>query len=787
MTVLISKKQQREIILWSIILFPVIFSFILFYNIWIGNLGFMPKLEELENPKSNLATEIYSEDGILIGTYFKENRSRGTYAELSPYLVNALIATEDKRFYRHSGIDFPGLVRVLFKTVLSGNRSSGGGSTITQQLAKMLFPREEFSNPLQMVNRKFREWVIAVKLERSYTKEEIIALYFNQLDFLNLAVGIKSASKVYFNCAPLELKIEHAAMLVGMAKNPSFYNPVRRPEATLHRRNVVLSQMLKVDYITRQQFDSLKTLPLGLDFQKVDHKLGMATYFREFLRMEMNAKEPVRKNYWDEKKYIEDSIEWATNPLYGWCYKNLKPDGSTYNIYKDGLRIYTTVNSKMQVYAEQAVDEHLKHDLQKAFDKEKVWQKNAPFSSDLTSEQLKSILTISMKRSERYRVLRNKGVSMDSIVEIFNKPTEMTVFTWRGETDTVMSPMDSIKYYKHFLQAGFMAMDPHTGYVKAYVGGIDYRHFQYDHVTQAKRQIGSTFKPFLYTLAMRDGFSPCDRVLNVPVTITDPATGVVWTPKSGSRDEWLGLEVTLRFGLAQSLNNISAWLMNRFKPKAVIEIARNMGVRSEIPEVPSIALGVADLTLFEMVGAYSCYANKGVYSQPIFVTRIEDKNGNLLSTFQSNKHEAISDRTSYLMLTLLERVVQRGTSTRIHSENFPYKIKAEVAGKTGTTNNQSDGWFIGITPNLVAGAWSGGEDRSIHFNSLTLGQGANMALPIWAIFMRKVYDNGTLGIKETDTFEKPADFFDTFNCIDYDGQDGSNSQEYNEIESDEFY
>ena len=513
MAVSISNKLQRRIILWAIVIFPIVFGFVLFYNIWVGNLGFMPSFEELENPKSNLATEIYSEDGVIIGTYFKENRSRGTYAELSPYLVQALIATEDKRFYKHSGVDFPGLGRVLFKTVLSGNKNSGGGSTISQQLAKMLFPREELSNPVQMINRKFREWVIAIKLERSYTKEEIIAMYFNQYDFLNLAVGIKSATKVYFNCTPRELKIEQAAMLVGMAKNSSLFNPIRRPDTTLQRRNVVLSQMFKNDLITRQQFDSLKLLPLGLDFQQVDHKLGMATYFREFLRMEMNAYEPIRERYRDENKFIEDSTEWADNPLYGWCHKNLKPDGSTYNIYKDGLRIYTTINSKMQTYAEQAVEEHLKLDLQKAFDHEKVFQRNAPFSEDMTTEQVKSIITLSMKRSERYRVLRNKGISVDSITKIFNKPVEMTVFTWRGETDTIMSPMDSIKYYKHFLQAGFMAMNPRSGYVKAYVGGIDYRHFQYDHVTQAKRQIGSTFKPFLYTLAMRDGFSPCDRVL----------------------------------------------------------------------------------------------------------------------------------------------------------------------------------------------------------------------------------------------------------------------------------
>lgn len=781
----ISKRLQWKIILWSIVVFPILLAFILFYNIWHGNLGFMPSFEELENPKSNLASEVYSEDGVVMGTFFKENRSTGTYNELSPFLVDALVSTEDQRYYQHSGVDFPGLMRVLFKTIISGNKNAGGGSTISQQLAKMLFPRENFTNSLQMINRKFREWVIAIKLERSYTKEEIIAMYLNQFDFLNLAVGVKSASKIYFNTTPQNLRIEQAAMLVGMAKNPSLFNPIRRPEQTLQRRNVVLFQMYNNDKLTRVEYDSLKQLPLGLDFHKVDHKVGTATYFREFIRLELNATKPERSQYRSKELFIEDSIEWATNPLRGWCNRNLKPDGTPYNIYKDGLKIYTTVNSKMQDYAEWAVCSHLKNRLQKDFDLEKKGQRNAPFSDDLTDEEVKNIMTLSMKRSERYRVLRKKGLSAEEIEKNFNTRTEMTVFSWHGEIDTVMTPMDSIRYYKHFLQAGFMAMDPHTGYVKAYVGGTDYRHFQYDHVTKGKRQVGSTFKPFLYTLAMMDGFTPCDRVLNVPVTITIPETGVVWTPKTGSSDNLLGREVSLQFGLAKSLNNISAWLMNRFKPKAVIQIARNMGIKSNIPEVPSICLGVAELTLSEMVGAYSCYANKGVYTQPIFVTRIEDKNGNVLANFQPTKHEAISERTAYLMLTLLQGVVKKGTGSRIWSENYPWKIKAQVAAKTGTTNSQSDGWFMGITPNLVAGAWAGGEERSIHFNSLLYGQGANMALPIWADFMRKVYNDPSLGYSEATLFEKPAGWNEVYDCADYDEKKGeSNSTPDQE---DEFY
>lgn len=766
---------KRQILSWALIISPILLLFLLFYHISLGHLGFMPSFEELENPNINLATEIYSQDEVLLGTYFRDNRSRTEFSELSPYLVDALVATEDERFYSHSGIDFRGLVRVFVKTIITGNKNAGGGSTITQQLAKNLFPREDFSNPIQIVLRKFREWIIAIKLERSYTKEEIIAMYFNQFDFLNLAVGIKSASKVYFACNPNELNMEQSAMLVGMAKNPSLYNPLRRPEETRQRRNTVLGQMLRNEKITQATYDSLCQLPLELNYQKVHHAIGSATYFREHLRTMLNRTQPLRSQYQTYTSFHEDSIDWATNALYGWCNKNFKPNGEPYDLYKDGLRIYTTLNSKMQVYAEEAIKEHLSKDLQLAFDNEKKGQKNAPFA-DVTDDQVERIMTLAMKRSERYRVLRKQNLSMDAIEKNFKTPTEMTVFSWNGEIDTVMTPMDSIRYYKHFLLSGFMAMEPRTGFVKAYVGGIDYKHFQYDHVTQAKRQIGSTFKPFLYTLAMRDGYSPCDLVPNVAITITDPTTGVMWTPKGGSAQEYLGKMVSLRFGLRHSLNNITAWLMNKFRPKAVIDIARNMGVRSEIPEVLSIALGTADLTLYEMVGAYGTYANKGVYTEPIFVSRIEDKNGNILATFTPKRNEAINERTAYLMLEMLQGVVKQGTAVRLWADSYPYKIHAQIAAKTGTTQNQSDGWFMGVTPNLVAGVWTGAEDRATHFNGIKLGQGANMALPIWALFMNKVYEDGTLGVTQDDKFEKPADFNETFDCIDISDSDNGRDE-----------
>ncbi|RLD55611.1 MAG: penicillin-binding protein, partial [Bacteroidetes bacterium] len=554
------KKRYRKIIvlLWILFLIPIFSLGTLFFMISNGSLGFMPSFEELENPRTNLATEIYTTDQQLLGKYFKENRSNVKYSDLSPYLVDALIATEDARFFEHSGIDFKSIGRVIFKTILGGKTTSGGGSTITQQLSKMLFPRQKFQSKKDIIIRKLKEWVIAIKLEKRYTKEEIITLYYNKFDFLNLAVGIKSASKVYFNTTPDSLKIEQAAMLVGMAKNPALFNPLRRPDTTLHRRNVVLNQMYKYKYITKIQYDSLKLLPLEINFQRVDHKLGVAPYFREYLRRQLTAKKPNRKNYYDIAQFNVDSLKWLRDPFYGWCNKNKKSDSSTYNIYRDGLKIYTTINYKMQVYAEQAVKEHLFNDLQIAFFKEQKNRKKAPFAWNVSQKQIDAMMNASMRRSDRYKKLLKQGLSKDSIKIIYTTVKfPMTIFSLNGEIDTLLTPMDSIRYYKYFLHAGFMSMNPHTGYVKAYVGGTNFKHFQFDHVTMGKRQVGSTFKPFLYTLAMQEGFSPCYKVPNVPVSFILP-NGRTWTPRNADRTKHDGKMVTLRWGLANSVNSISA-------------------------------------------------------------------------------------------------------------------------------------------------------------------------------------------------------------------------------------
>jgi len=738
--------------LWLLFLSPILILALVFVLVSYGLLGFMPSFEQLENPKSNLATEVYSSDMVILGTYFKENRMKAEYSELSPFLVDALVATEDARFYKHSGVDFRGLGRVVFKTILGGNHGSGGGSTISQQLAKLLFPRERFGSAIEKVNRKFREWVIAVKLERSYTKEEILTMYFNEFDFLNLAVGIKSASKVYFNCKPADLKIEQAAMLVGMLKNPSMFNPIRKPKNTLERRNVVLSQMLKYNKINKHQYDSLTQISLSIDFQRVDHKEGSAPYLREYMRMIMSAMQPERENYYSAELYHEDSLRWETDPLYGWCNKNKKSDGSTYDMYRDGLKIYTTINSKMQNYAELAVDSHMT-EIQKNFFLENKGKAKAPFGSDVSDDQIKTILTLAMHGSDRYRNAREQGITDVEIQKQFLTKTKMKVFTWKGDKDTTMTPWDSIRYMRFFLHTGLMSIEPETGYIKAYVGGINYKYFQYDHVIVQKRQVGSTFKPFLYTLAMQDGLTPCFKVANVPTTFY--VNDTTWTPDN-SDDLRKGEMVSLAWGLANSNNFVSAKLMQMFKPEPVVALAHEMGITSPIPAVPSICLGVADLSLYEMVGAYGVFANKGVWTQPIFVTRIEDKYGNVISNFTPKRNDAISEKTAFLMLNMLENVVNHGTSMRLR---FKYGFNNMVAAKTGTTNNHSDGWFIGIVPHLVTGIWVGGEERSIRFHGLRLGQGATMALPTWAYYMQKVYaDSANLDYKREEIFEKPEGF-----------------------------
>ena len=667
------KYWKFFVIFWSVVLVGIIGVFVFFWLISAGKLGFMPTFEELENPNNRFASEVYFADGPIMNRYFeKENRKYIEYREIPQSVIDALIATEDVRFYDHSGVDVRGLFRVA-KGLLTANTSAGGGSTISQQLAKMLFPRESDLNVFELAIRKFREWVIAVRLEKSYTKEEILTMYLNKYDFLNLAVGISSAADIYFQVPLDSLKVEQAAMLIGMAKNSSYYNPVRRPELTLNRRNVVLSQMYKYDKITREECDSLKKLPLGLNFKRVDHKEGLATYFREYLRLFMTANKPDRKRYRDLSQFRLDSVAWETNPLYGWCKKNVKVDGSHYDLYSDGLKIYTTLDSRMQKYAEEAVREHLSQDLQPLFDKEKVKKLRPPFSNDMTPAEIEEVLDRSIRQAERYRVLSKQGMSFDEIRKTFDQPLKMQVFTWNGIRDTVMTPLDSIKHYKSFFRSGFMVMQPQTGYIKAYVGGPDYRYFMYDMVSAGKRQVGSTIKPILYTLAMQEGLGPCDKVPNIPQTFILP-TGEPWSARGGTKRQ--GEMVTLRWGLANSENNISAWVLKQFTPEAVAQMAHKMGITSFIDPVPSVFLGTAEITVKEMVAAYSIFANKGVYNSPLPVYRIEDKYGNVLQEFRPESREVITENTAYLMCNLLEGVVTGGTGVRLR-----YKYKLMNGGK----------------------------------------------------------------------------------------------------------
>ena len=751
------KYWKFFVIFWSVVLVGIIGVFVFFWLISAGKLGFMPTFEELENPNNRFASEVYFADGPIMNRYFeKENRKYIEYREIPQSVIDALIATEDVRFYDHSGVDVRGLFRVA-KGLLTANTSAGGGSTISQQLAKMLFPRESDLNVFELVIRKFREWVIAVRLEKSYTKEEILTMYLNKYDFLNLAVGISSAADIYFQVPLDSLKVEQAAMLVGMAKNSSYYNPVRRPELTLNRRNVVLSQMYKYDKITREECDSLKQLPLGLNFKRVDHKEGLATYFREYLRLFMTANKPDRKRYRDLSQFRLDSVAWKTNPLYGWCKKNVKVDGSHYDLYSDGLKIYTTLDSRMQKYAEEAVREHLSRDLQPLFDKEKVKKHRPPFSNDMTPTEIEEVLDRSIRQSERYRVLSKQGMSFKEIRKTFDQPLKMQVFTWNGIRDTVMTPLDSIKHYKSFFRSGFMVMQPQTGYIKAYVGGPDYRYFMYDMVSAGKRQVGSTIKPILYTLAMQEGLGPCDKVPNIPQTFILP-TGEPWSARGGTKRQ--GEMVTLRWGLANSENNISAWVLKQFTPEAVAQMAHKMGITSFIDPVPSVFLGTAEITVKEMVAAYSIFANKGVYNSPLPVYRIEDKYGNVLQEFRPESREVITENTAYLMCNLLEGVVTGGTGVRLR---YKYKLMNPMGGKTGTTQKHADGWFMGVTPDLVGGVWVGAEDRSIHFQNLANGQGASMALPIWAKFLLKAYADPRLKMSDR-PFDRPAGINKRLDC-----------------------
>jgi penicillin-binding protein 1A len=758
------KFRKNVIWFWVLVSTPVILLATLFILISAQKLGHLPSFEELENPSNNLAAEVYSEDGVLLGKFYTQNRTWTEYEDISPYVIDALIATEDIRFYRHSGIDPRGLVRVLLKSVLLG-QDAGGGSTISQQLAKNLFlPRDLSKDPsivrtAKLVIAKFKEWHTAVQLEKHYTKEEIITMYLNVFDFIHNAVGINSAARIYFNTTPDSLTIEQSALLVGMLKNSVAYNPLRDEKVALSRRNVVINQMQRYGYITKHVADSVRKLPLTLDLMEDSHNSGTATYFREYLRTRMIKYKPERSMFLTDDAYEDELWQWDNDPLYGWCRKNQKPDGTNYNLYRDGLKIYTTLNSHMQKYAEESLQEHLSTDLQPLFYRQVKGNRNPPYSNDINKEQVQKLLETSIRQSDRYRSLSRSHVSEDSIRMIFNTPVPMRVFSWKGDRDTIMSPLDSVRYYKFFVRSAFMAMDPHNGFVKAYVGGPDFRYFKYDAVTQQRKQVGSTIKPFLYTLAMQDGMSPCLEVEDIPRSFE--VGDSTWTPRSSGPDEFHGKLVTLKWGLANSENYISAWLMKQFSPVAVTDLMHRMGIRSYIDPVYSIFLGTSDLQLEEMVGAYCTFANKGVYTRPVYVTRIEDKNGNVISTFKPYIDEVISEQDAYLMLNLLQGVIDEGTGMRLRGK---YALRNQMGGKTGTTQNNSNGWFMGVTPNLVAGVWTGWEDQAIHFESLSLGQGSNMALPVFGIFLNKLFADPQFTDMTNNTFEEPASFNAELDC-----------------------
>ncbi len=730
--------------------------------IYHGYIGYMPPVEGLLNPEDRFASRLFTSDGVEMGRFYqsRNNRVYADYSEISPNVINALIATEDERFMQHSGIDIMALSRVLFKTILLRQKNAGGGSTITQQLAKQLYSPES-DGLMDRFIQKPVEWAIAVKLERYYTKEEIIKMYLNQFDFLNNAVGIKTAAHVYFNTTPDSLKIEQAAMLVGMAKNPSLYNPVRadRKDAAVGRRNVVLQQMLKADLITEAECDSLCALPLEVKFTRVDHKDGIAPYFREAVRLMMQAKEPRRGDYpdWDQQRFVDDSIQWATNPLYGWVEKNPKPDGTKYNIYTDGLRIYTSIDSRMQKYAEEAVIDHLKNTLQPQFDREKG--SRGPYttnSAELGQLTPRKLIDRAIRQSERYRVLKNAGMSDAEIMEEFDKPVDMTVFSYDGgQVQKTMSPRDSVVYQKMFLRAGFMSMDPLTGQVKAYVGGPNFHFFQYDMAGVGRRQIGSTVKPFLYTYAFEEGFTPCDMFLNAQPSITLP-TGEVWAPRNTGHAR-IGEMVDLYWALTNSNNWISARLMSELSPSTLARTMHTFGITNHLDPVVSLCLGPCDVSVREMVTAYTAFSNKGLRVDPIYVTKITDNNGNVISEFTPQYTEVMSQEAYFKMVNILQNVINSGTGSRLR--RAPYNIPAVMGGKTGTTNYNADGWFMGFTPNLVSGVWVGGDERYIHFNRMAQGQGAAMALPIYGLYMKKVYADKSLPYSQTLQFpEPPAGF-----------------------------
>ena len=749
-------RKKFVLFLWKAIAAVIVLVLLIFVFIWNGWVGYMPDMEDLQNPIDRYATQIYSADGKVIGTWNqdRENRVHVGFDKISSYVVQALVATEDVRFYEHSGIDFIALSRAIVKRGLFGQTSAGGGSTITQQLAKQLYSGKAHSTFERMLQKPI-EWVIAIKLERNFTKEEIVMMYLNQFDFLHNAVGIKTAANTYFSKEPHDLTLEEAAMLIGLCKNPSYFNPVRHEQRCQERRNVVLQQMQKAGYISDEEYAQAAAKPLELKFHRTDHKDGTATYFREFLRRYLMANKPEKDKYpsWQHVQYTIDSIAWEQDPLYGWCNKNTKKDGTPYNIYKDGLKVFTTIDSRMQQYAEDAVYNHVAKYLQPAFNRENRRKPNAPFTNQLTQNEIRQILNRSIMQSDRWRNMKAAGYSEEEIRASFKEKTEMTVFSYHGEIDTIMTPLDSIRYYKSFLRSGFCSMDAKTGAVKAYVGGLDFTHFQYDMVMEGRRQVGSTIKPFLYSLAMENGFTPCDYAPNVQQTYI--VAGKPWTPRNGSRSHY-GENVTLKWGLAQSNNWISAYLMSRLDPQQFVQLLHEYGINN--PDIhPSMALclGPCDITVGEMTSAYTAFANHGIRCAPLFVTRIEDGNGQVLAHFEPRVNEVISEESSFKMLTLLQGVVDGGTGSRLR---FKYNINAQMGGKTGTTNRNSDAWFMAVTPDLVSGMWVGGEDRDIHFDSMSMGQGATMALPIYAYFIKKVYATEGLPYKADAIFDLPEDF-----------------------------
>lgn len=739
---------------WAVVYIPVGLLALVLALTAVGAFGKLPTFEELENPKSALATEIYSEDGKVLGSFFIENRSNVEYDELAPSLVAALVATEDSRYYSHSGIDFISLARVAVKTLVGGDSSQGGGSTITQQLAKNLFPRginsasTSIGRKLKLVRSKFKEWIVAVKLEHNYTKDEIVAMYFNTMDYGSNAVGIKSAAQTFFGKLPSELSIQESAVLVGVLNATTRYSPVRNYDNAIKRRNLVLSRMQVHGSITKAQYDSISALPIELNYRPISQNEGMAQYLRGMIRQVMTAREPQRRNYWSEYDYKYELERWHNNPLYGWCHKNKKPDGSNYNLDIDGLKIYTTINSVMQTYAEEAVVSELAK-TQKAMDAQVRATKQ--LFVDTTPEQREKIIRNAMRTSDRWREMKNDGYTNDQITASFDVPCKMRIFTYKGIKDTVMTPHDSILHHKRIMRGSFMAVEPQTGHVKAYVGGPNYRYFKYDMAKQSKRQPGSTIKPFIYTFAIDHlGFTPCTMVPNLPVTI-ETYTGEPWTPKEAGKVEYTGELKPLKWGLANSRNNYSAWIMKQAKqPEAVADFIHNMGVRSFIDPVYALCLGSSEVSLFEMTGAFATFANHGVNIEPIFVTRIEDRQGNLLASFVPTSNDAVSEETAHTMLGMLQNVINAGTGGRLR---WQYGFRGEMGGKTGTSQENRDAWFIGVTPKLVAGVWVGAEDQSVHLTRG--GEGSQRALPIFGEFMKRVYANPRLGIYETDSFGVP--------------------------------